>query len=105
VLPLIEDVPSPVERDAYRQRLARLLRVDERSLLGNQRVVQRVRRQPVRGIIPATEPQLPPKEKLSDLLTHRVEAHLLSLFLNQPEIIYPLNRALQSALVSSTLAQ
>jgi len=97
VLPLIEDVPSPVERDAYRQRLARLLRVDERSLLGNQRVVQRVRRQPVRGIIPATEPQLPPKEKLSDLLTHRVEAHLLSLFLNQPEIIYPLNRALQSA--------
>jgi DNA primase len=97
VLPLIEDVPSPVERDAYRQRLARLLRVDERSLLGNQRVVQRVRRQPIRGIIPGTEPQLPPKEKLSDLLTHRVEAHLLSLFLNQPEIIYPLNRALQSA--------
>ena len=25
VLPLIEDVPNPVERDAYRQRLARLL--------------------------------------------------------------------------------
>ena len=32
VLPLIEDVPNPVERDAYRQRLARLLRVDERAL-------------------------------------------------------------------------
>ncbi len=29
-MPLIEDVPSPVERDAYRQRLARLLKVDER---------------------------------------------------------------------------
>ena len=32
VLPLIEDVPSPIERDTYRQRLARLLRVDERAL-------------------------------------------------------------------------
>ncbi len=29
VIPLIEDVPNLVERDAYRQRLARLLRVDE----------------------------------------------------------------------------
>ncbi|HSO27394.1 MAG TPA: DNA primase, partial [Anaerolineales bacterium] len=32
-LPLIEDVPNPIERDAYRQRLARLIRVDERALL------------------------------------------------------------------------
>ncbi len=36
MLPLIEDVANPVERDAYRQRLARLLRVDERSLLTSQ---------------------------------------------------------------------
>src|SRR5512145_1561076 len=34
VLPLIEDVPSSIERDTYRQRLARLIRVDERALLG-----------------------------------------------------------------------
>ena len=33
VLPLIEDVPDAVEREDYRQRLARLLRVDERALL------------------------------------------------------------------------
>ena len=33
MLPLIEDVPSPIERDTYRQRLSRLLRVSERSLL------------------------------------------------------------------------
>ncbi len=32
VLPLIEDLPNPVERDTYRQRLARFLKVDERSL-------------------------------------------------------------------------
>ena len=34
-LPLIEDVANPVERDAYRQKLARLLHVDERSLMGS----------------------------------------------------------------------
>ena len=33
VLPLIEDVPGSVEREAYRQRLARLLKVDERALV------------------------------------------------------------------------
>ena len=36
VLPLIEDLPNPVERDTYRQRLARFLKVDERSLVGAQ---------------------------------------------------------------------
>ncbi len=34
IIPLIEDVPSLVERDTYRQRLARLLKVDENTLLG-----------------------------------------------------------------------
>ena len=48
VLPLIEDVPSPVERDAYRQRLARLLKVDERSLEGSQRVTQRTQHRTTR---------------------------------------------------------
>lgn len=33
VLPLIEDVRGSVEREAYRQRLARLLKVDERALI------------------------------------------------------------------------
>ncbi|MEA4811274.1 MAG: DNA primase [Anaerolineaceae bacterium] len=32
VLPLIADVPNPVERESYRQTLARELRIDERSL-------------------------------------------------------------------------
>ncbi|MER3458994.1 MAG: hypothetical protein C4309_10565, partial [Chloroflexota bacterium] len=32
IMPLISDVANPVERDAYVLRLARLLRVDERSL-------------------------------------------------------------------------
>ena len=33
VLPLIEDVANPIERDAFRQQLARVIRVDERTLI------------------------------------------------------------------------
>jgi DNA primase len=33
VIPLIEDIKGSVEREAYRQRLARLLKVDERALV------------------------------------------------------------------------
>ncbi|MCK6540155.1 MAG: DNA primase, partial [Anaerolineales bacterium] len=36
ILPLIEDLPNPLERDTYRQALARMLRVDERALMGAQ---------------------------------------------------------------------
>ena len=44
VLPLIEDLPNPVERDTYRQRLARFLKVDERSLVGAQAGAPKTRR-------------------------------------------------------------
>ena len=46
VLPLIEDLPSPVERDTYRQALARMLRVDESALTGTQAQGPVVRRKP-----------------------------------------------------------
>ncbi len=44
VLPLIEDVQNPVERESYRQSLARLIRVDERALLNTQAVAAPPRR-------------------------------------------------------------
>ena len=44
VLPLIEDVGDMVEREAYRQQLARLLRVDERTLVLANPVQRRSRR-------------------------------------------------------------
>lgn len=48
VLPLIEDVKGSVEREAYRQRLARLLKVDERALIRrSQGGARRSRRQPL----------------------------------------------------------
>ena len=44
VVPLINDLPNPVERDTYRQQLARFLKVDERSLIGGQAQGLRVKR-------------------------------------------------------------
>ncbi len=36
MVPLIEDLPDAVERETYRQQLARFLKVDERALIGDQ---------------------------------------------------------------------
>src|SRR5215212_140749 len=44
VLPLIEDLPNALERDTYRQQLARMLRVDESALTGTQAQASRVKR-------------------------------------------------------------
>ncbi len=95
VLPLIEDVPSAVERDTYRQRLARLLKVDERSLEGPQRVTQRTSRRTSRLQQPPQEPVTSKPAAASEKQSHKMEAHLLNLLLRQPETVYQVNRALQ----------
>ena len=46
ILPLIEDLPDPLERDSYRQMLARRLKVDERSLTVAGPAVTTSRRRP-----------------------------------------------------------
>jgi DNA primase len=103
VLPLIEDLPNPVERDAYRQRLARFLKVDERSLAGAQvRDQARGRRtsrpraeagqrteEPVPQETPSTGAAATPSP------SRRIEAHVLSLLARRPRLLYRLDRALQ----------
>ena len=56
VLPLIEDVSNPIERDTYRQRLARLLRVDERRLPGEGGFTRRPARRASAKPIGAAQP-------------------------------------------------
>ncbi len=98
VLPLIEDLPNPVERDTYRQRLARFLKVDERSLVGAQtgaskshrprpriETAPRVQEVPVPPVTPTVSP------------SHRIEAHILSLLCLRPDLLFRLDRALQQA--------
>ncbi|MCC7118382.1 MAG: DNA primase [Anaerolineales bacterium] len=93
VLPLIEDLPSPLERDTYRQALARMLRVDERVLTGAQAQGPVVRRKPRLGgqsprveapvLIPSTSP------------TFKVESYCLGVLFRQPEMLYRLDRRLE----------
>ena len=96
MLPLIEDVPNAIERETYRQRLARLLRVDERALLAAGRPRQpRYRRRPR-----APRPQQaapPPVHSPSLGGGHTMEAYCLGVLLRRPDLLYRLDRALQKA--------
>jgi DNA primase len=95
ILPLIEDVPSPIERDTYRQQLARLLKVDERSLLGSQRVHEKPRRRTQRIDEPVLQ-RNPKQESFGvDKRISSLEAHCLSLLLQQPHRYYELERSLK----------
>ena len=100
VLPLIEDVPNPVERDTYRQRLARLLRVDERALLGSLPPSRRSRRSGSRFGAPGSRATLAPGETLlptsvAASITSPVESHCIGIFLRRPDLIYRVDRAMQ----------
>ncbi|MCS7010469.1 MAG: DNA primase [Anaerolineales bacterium] len=96
VLPLIEEISDPVEREEYRQGLARFLRVDERALLSGQPVGVRGRRLPPQS--EGTAPSRSAPSPLRVLLTassHKVEAHCLSILLHRPDLLSRLDRALQ----------
>ena len=105
VLPLIEDIPNPVERDAYRQRLARFLKIDERSLLGpGTGYVHRLR--PGRrsfGVRNAPEASQIPTGRASALPgsnadpAYGLESYCLRFLIHKPENLYLVNRALQEA--------
>jgi DNA primase len=88
VLPLIMEIQSPVERSHYMQRLARLLRVDERTL---QREAQRLGTAPIATKLSA--------ERLGRLsaqpgLTFGLERYVLLLLLYDPALLGPMNDAL-----------
>jgi DNA primase len=97
VLPLIEDLPNPVEREHYRQLLARRLRVDERAMFGS----QPARTKPYRRARPKEQPQPEKTESASGALAGRqsrdVEAYCLAILLKHPELLHRLDRDLQKA--------
>ncbi len=97
VLPLIEDVPSSIERDAYRQQLARLLKVDERSLLGAQRVREKPRRRTQRITEPVQQRVLKEEGNGTDKRIRNLESHILTLLLLNPNWYYDLERILKQS--------
>ena len=94
VLPLIQEVPSPVERDTYRQRLARLLRVDESALLAEPVAP---RRPPRRRTAPGRERGQPAIELVQSpaASNYALEAYALGVLLRRPDLLYRVDRELQ----------
>jgi DNA primase len=97
MIPLIEDVPNTVERDTYRQRLARLLRVDEDALMGPSKT-KTVRRQYSR----ITNKQITDNDKQAKVRniiepSSEMEKHCLALLTRIPELIYRMDRLLQQS--------
>lgn len=95
ILPLIEDLPDPVERDSYRQMLARRLKVDERSLSGTKAPVSPARRQrPKPEAVQAQKTPLatPPASRFKI-----VEISCLALLLRRPDLLPHLDRRLQES--------
>ena len=96
VLPLIEDLPNALERDTYRQQLARMLRVDESALTGTQAQASRVPRS--RG---AQARQTAPKQAqekpaaLTVSSNNKVEAYIIAVLVKKPDLLYRLDRLLQ----------
>jgi DNA primase len=88
VLPLIEDVKGSVEREAYRQRLARLLKVDERALVRGTPGRPTRRRRTFR---PRVEP--PPAAQPSQGTSHRLlEENCIKALLFDPTLIHFIDR-------------
>ncbi len=97
ILPLINDVPNPVERDAYRQQVARALQVDEGALLMLSGQNRRGRRQTAGQ--PAGETTA--KSEAAPGLGNRVNIRAMELLvitylLKNPEQIYRINRFMQN---------
>lgn len=93
--PLIEDLPNPIERDSYRQMLARRLKVDERSLIG-----AKAQGRPAPRRRPA--PEQPQEQKTSAAATpatrfRKVESECLALLLRRPDLLPRLDRRLQES--------
>ncbi|MDQ2693569.1 MAG: toprim domain-containing protein, partial [Chloroflexota bacterium] len=94
VLPLIEDLPNALERDTYRQQLARMLRVDESALTGTQAQASRVRR-PRGNESQQRQVKEKPKPAITVSTNNRVEAYIIAVLVKKPELLYRLDRLLQ----------
>ncbi len=94
VMPLIEDLPNAIERDTYRQRLARWLRVDERSLIASARFRSTRRRSPRQRSSVETDPLTRTIQEVASA-THKREIHILGVLIRNPDLIYHIDRNLQ----------
>jgi DNA primase len=97
ILPLIGDVPNPVERDAYRQQVARALQVDESSLaLFFQQSKRRRSRKSEQAEAAGNAAERMHGDFNSQENIRAMELHILKYLVNDPEQIYRINRFMQN---------
>jgi DNA primase len=105
VLPLIADLPNAVERDSYRQMLARRLRVDERAFAS----VSAARHVPRRRAQPSLPSQAGSAPEAASVLAARpgqkIEMQVLGTLFRKPELLYRLDRQLQQASLAALAAE
>lgn len=94
VIPLIEDLPDPIERDTYQQRLARLLRVDESTLMAFSPQTRRAKARAPRRTAPAA-PDKTEMVKPAAMSSYTLEAHCLGILLRRPNLLYLVDRNMQ----------
>ncbi len=102
VIPLIEDIANSIERETYRQRLARLLRVDERALLSgtpDQRPTKPRRtsrfQNSTRPKGASTTSSVQNAEALGSTSPGTLlEAHCLGVLMRRPDMLYRVDRAM-----------
>ncbi len=103
VIPYIEDVADAIERDAYRQKLARLLKVDVAVLSKRPAIEASGIKRPASvnapakagGPAPLTPDarRLPPKASRAS--APKLEIHVLGSLLREPDNVYRIDRALK----------
>jgi DNA primase len=93
VLPLIEDLPDPIERDAYTQRLSRLLEINESTLLKFKPERKKSRRRPAPPRV-GSRSAPPSSPKVIQREGEIYEKHCVGILLREPELIYKVDRAL-----------
>ncbi|MBM4424627.1 MAG: DNA primase [Chloroflexi bacterium] len=115
ILPIIHDVADPVERDSYRQKLARLLKVDERALTQklhpeqSRKMVkpptraQPSARPPLSPALPTPEPASPEIESapvgvessITESSVDRLESYCLGALARHPDLVAKADRQLR----------
>jgi len=97
VLPLIQDVPGAIQREAYRQRLARLLKVPERTLQDPRATSQRSRTPVRRQRLSTPAPVSTPKSTIISAhdSSYALEVHCLGILMRAPSLLYQVDRTLQ----------
>lgn len=98
VLPLIDDVSDSIERDTYRQKLARTLKVNEAVLASRTARPKSGKRSASAAVGSPVSGHAQPaaRRPVVEMEASGLETYCLNLLLRQPEALYQLDRDLQS---------